>query len=386
MNALPPASRRAWLALCLGTLAASDTAFGAATPQVHDANAKSDGARALTPGALQLPRDHGSHPDLRTEWWYVTGHSGADTAKEQAPRFGFQLTFFRSQVPGTQALQSKFAAHQLLFAHAALTDLRGGQLLHDQRIARAGFGLAEASTKDTDVVLSGWSLKRSATGRFSQYTARMQGDDFSLSLDLSVTQPLLLQGGQGVSRKGPAQDNLSLYITEPQLAVRGSITVGRERIALINPNARAWLDHEASDAILPTGAVGWDWIGMNLDDGSALTAFQLRRQDGSALWAGGSWRKAGKESQIFGPQDLTFTPLLHWVSAASDGRYPVAWALKTPVGNFEVQALLDAQELDSRASTGAFYWEGISDLRAQGGQRLGRGYMEMTGYAAQLQL
>ena len=29
-------------------------------------------------------------------------------------------------------------------------------------------------------------------------------------------------------------------------------------------------------------AVGWDWIGMNLDDGSALTAFRLRREDGTA--------------------------------------------------------------------------------------------------------
>jgi hypothetical protein len=28
-------------------------------------------------------------------------------------------------------------------------------------------------------------------------------------------------------------------------------------------------------------AVGWDWIGINLFDGSALTAFQLRRADGS---------------------------------------------------------------------------------------------------------
>src|SRR5262245_63013595 len=41
--------------------------------------------------ALRFPRDHGSHPVFRTEWWYVTGwlhdHAAID--------YGFQVTFFR---------------------------------------------------------------------------------------------------------------------------------------------------------------------------------------------------------------------------------------------------------------------------------------------------
>lgn len=384
---MPFTTRRAWLALSIAALGAPGSAAAA---QSNAAEASPpDGTRALTPGALVLPRDHGSHPSLRTEWWYITGHSGhaADGAKaSDGPRLGFQLTFFRSRVPETQALRSQFAAHQLLFAHAALTDLSAGKLLHDQRIARAGFGVAEASAADTDVVLSDWSLRRRSSGPSSSYTARTRGDDFSLDLELTTTQPLLLQGDRGVSQKGPAEDNRSLYLTEPQLAVRGIVAVGRERIDIANASARAWLDHEASDAILPTGAVGWDWIGMNLEDGTALTAFQLRRADGSALWAGGSWRKPGANAQIFGPLDLTFRPMRHWMSAASQGRYPVVWSLSTPEGRFEVHALLDAQELDSRASTGAFYWEGLSELRASNGKRLGRGYLEMTGYASRLQL
>ncbi len=337
------------------------------------------------PGRIELPRDHGSHPTLRTEWWYITGHSGVP-AGHSAPRFGFQLTFFRSRVPGTQRLESRFAAQQLLFAHAAVTDLASGRLLHDQRIARAGFGLAEASEHDTDILLGNWVLARSGTEGRSTYAARMQGADFSLDLALTATQPVLLQGDQGLSRKGPEAANLSLYITEPQLSVRGSVVVGRERLAITESGARAWLDHEASVAILPAGAVGWDWIGMNLQDGSALTAFHLRRKDGKALWAGGSWRAAGDEAQSFGPEEVVFDALRFWTSPASGARYPVAWSVKTPVGRFEVHALLDAQELDSRASTGAFYWEGLSELRAPGGAAVGHGYLEMTGYAAALQL
>jgi predicted secreted hydrolase len=51
-----------------------------------------------------------------------------------------------------------------------------------------------------------------------------------------------------------------------------------------------------------------------------------------------------------------------------------------------VQALLDAQEMDSRASTGTVYWEGVSALHAADGRRVGWGYLEMTGFAGRLRL
>ena len=49
-------------------------------------------------------------------------------------------------------------------------------------------------------------------------------------------------------------------------------------------------------------------------------------------------------------------------------------------------ALLDDQELDSLASTGAIYWEGLALLVDGAGRRVGRGYLEMTGYAKPLVL
>ncbi|HRM50400.1 MAG TPA: carotenoid 1,2-hydratase, partial [Alicycliphilus sp.] len=113
-------------------------------------------AAALPARTLVFPRDHGSHPDLRTEWWYLTGQ--ARTGPTPGRLWGFQITFFRSRVDATQGLQSAFAARQLLFAHAALTDLQGGRQLHDQRIARAGFGIAQAAEDDTNIHLRDWSL------------------------------------------------------------------------------------------------------------------------------------------------------------------------------------------------------------------------------------
>ena len=332
-------------------------------------------ALALPPKQLQFPRDFGSHPDLRTEWWYVTGHAHTSTGRP----FGFQVTFFRSRVEATQAMRSHFAAKQLVFAHTALTDLEGRSLLHDQRMARTAGGQAFASETDTDQRLRNWSLVR----RGGEYHALIAAEGFTLDLQFTPTQPVLLQGRQGLSRKGPEPAQASYYYSVPQLSAQGRITLqGRS----LDVRGTAWLDHEASDALLHPQAVGWDWIGMNLEDGSALTAFHLRRADGSALWAGGSLRTGAGALRVFTADEVRFEPESVWTSPRTQARYPTRWRVHTPAGLFSVQALLDDQELDSRSSTGAVYWEGLSELRNAQGQRVGRGYLEMTGYTAPLKL
>lgn len=332
-------------------------------------------ARADAPG-LQFPADFGAHPARRTEWWYVTGSLQADTRL-----WGFQVTFFRSSTGLRSDAGSRFTAAELVFAHAAVTDLAERRLRHDQRVARSGFGIAQAAVGDTDVVLRDWRLNRSG----SAYQAVVASDSagFAFTLRIAPTQALLLQGEAGLSRKGPSPEHTSHYYSEPQLAVQGTLTLAGRPLAV---TGRAWLDHEWSEAFLPPQAIGWDWIGMNLDDGSALTAFRLRRADGTAVYAGGSFRRSGGATRNFAPDEVTFTPGRVWQSAASKARYPVQWRVTTPAGSFSVTALLDDQELDSRNSTGSVYWEGLSDLLDDAGQRIGRGYLEMTGYAATLRL
>ncbi len=331
-------------------------------------------AQALASRSLQFPRDFGSHPELRTEWWYITGH-----ARSGVREFGFQVTFFRSRVDETQAMRSAFAAKQLIFAHAAVSDLEGRRLHHEQRIARAGFGIAQASPDETDVHLRDWSLRRSG----GVYRAQAPAGAFSLDLRCAPTQPVLLHGNSVLSTKGPEPGQVSYYYSEPQLATQGRLLLqGRA----FDVAGTAWLDHEWSEAPMHRDAVGWDWIGMNLADGSALMAFRLRRSDGSALWSGGSFRRAGGVPQGFDADQVVFEPVRRWQSPTSRATYPVEWSVHTPAGSFVVRALLDDQELDSRSSTGAIYWEGVSDLNDAQGRRVGRGYLEMTGYAAPLRI
>jgi predicted secreted hydrolase len=358
------ASRRSLLALLLAAPAATARALGADAPAPP----------------LRFPADFGAHPETRTEWWYVTG---ALAAGERT--CGFQITFFRVATAIAGADASRFAARQLLFAHAAVSDLAAQKMHHDQRIARAGFGIAEASVADTAVVLGAWRLARSDAGGRSRYAARAASESgaFGFDLELAASGPPLLQGDAGVSRKGPRREQVSRYYSEPQLAARGTLTVAGRAFAV---EGRAWLDHEWSDAYLDPAASGWDWIGMNLDDGGALMAFRIRRGDGSTLWSGGSHRPPGGRARVFADGEVVFTPGRTWQSPATRTRYPVEWQVATPAGAFSVHALQDDQELDSRASSGTIYWEGLSLLLDAAGRRVGRGYLEMTGYAARLVL
>lgn len=372
---MSPLRRRAWL----GWLAAQ------AAHAAPAAAAGDDDDRIVAGRTLRFPRDHGAHPGARIEWWYATGwltDPGAD-----APRFGWQLTFFRSRTGLAEQLAGRFAPRQLLFAHAAITDLAGRQHRHAQRLARWSGNEqqteAHARSADTALVLGAWTFQRQAD--HGRYQARLPAPEagFGLDLQLSPRQPLLLQGQAGHSRKGPLAEQASHYYSQPHLAVQAVLTLGTRRSAL---PGTGWLDHEWSDELMPADAVGWDWIGINLADGGALTAFRLRRRDGSAVWAGGSHRPAGGAVQGFGPDAVVFEPQRRWRSPDSGADYPVAWRLLTPVGAFRLQALLDAQELDSRSSTGAIYWEGLAELLDGGGRRLGLGYLEMTGYAGALKL
>jgi hypothetical protein len=63
------------------------------------------------PGRVfQFPRDHGAHPEYKTEWWYYTGHLRA----KDGASWGYQLTFFRAALkkPGPRA-RSAWALHTL---------------------------------------------------------------------------------------------------------------------------------------------------------------------------------------------------------------------------------------------------------------------------------
>jgi predicted secreted hydrolase len=320
----------------------------------------------VTPGkAIGFPRDAGSHPGHRIEWWYVTGNlESADGP------LGFQVTFFRVRNPTAEGNASRFAPAQVLFAHAALADPKAGHLAHGQRSARALAGLVEASTADTDVRIDNWSLRR-ADGA---YRTRIETGDFTLDLALKPTQAPLLQGDRGFSRKGADPRNASYYYSEPQLQVSGRVSVqGRAR----GVTGIAWLDHEWSSEYLAQDAAGWDWLGANLDDGGALMAFRMRGKAGNVVWSSATWRDAAGRVTSYPAEAIAFVPVRTWKSPRTGIAYPVAVEVRVGDRAWRLEPLLDDQELDARTSTGTIYWEGAVRIS---GASTGRGYLELTGY------
>ncbi len=357
------ARRLLWL------LAAAAALFGAAVAAAGAPYAP------VTPGqSLVFPADYGSHPQFRTEWWYVTGW----LKTQRGDSLGFQITFFRTKPAIDAANPSAFAANQLLIAHCAISDPKRGSLWQDQRIRRAGLGLAQATQGDTHVWIDRWMLKRNA----EVYTAKIDADGFALDLQMTPTQAVLLNGESGFSRKGPAPESASYYYSLPHLRVSGGISRHGSADAV---SGEAWFDHEWSSEYLDAEAVGWDWIGINLNDGGALMAFRIRGARGEQRWAGGALRGADGGVQILQPADIEFRPGRRWASPRTGISYPVQWRVRAGARMFDLEPLLDDQENDTRLSTGAIYWEGAVRAYEQR-EVVGRGYLELTGYGESLRL
>ena len=272
---------------------------------------------------------------------------------ERGEDLGFQITFFRARPDIETANPSSFTPRQLILAHAALSDPRHGRLRHDERAARTALGLAGSEEGTTRVWVDDWSLELSN----ESYKTKIQARDFSLELQFDAKSRVLLQGEQGFSRKGNGPEEASYYYSRPQLAVRGKANGS-------TVTGTAWLDHEWSSQYMAAQASGWDWCGINLDDGGALMAFRMRGKDGGVAFA---------------PDGTSFTPARSWKSPRTGTSYPVAMLVKAKGEELLLEPLMDDQELDARASTGTIYWEGaVRALRA--GKQVGRGYLELTGY------
>jgi predicted secreted hydrolase len=364
------------LRACSGALAAALGAFAWAQNPVAPGAARY--APVVPAASLEFPRDYGSHPEFRTEWWYVTGWLATRTGEP----LGFQVTFFRTRPDISGRNPSAFTPRQLLIAHAALSDPLRGHLWQDQLIRRAGQGLAQADTGDTRVWIDDWRLERSGRDTVQAYATQVSADGFSLDLRLTATHEPMKNGEAGFSRKGPALTSASYYYSIPHLRVAGSvIRAGRSDTV----SGEAWFDHEWSSEYLDPQATGWDWIGLNLDDGGALMAFRIRGPQGETRWAGGTLQGPDGATRMLKAADVEFTADRRWVSPRTGIAYPVTWHVRAGLESFDLAPLMDDQENDTRLTTGAIYWEGA--VRAlRGGRELGRGYLELTGYGERLKL
>ena len=330
--------------------------------------------RAERPGGIRWPRDHGAHDDYRSEWWYFTGNLAAADGRE----FGFQLTFFRFALAPPQARESDWATNQVYMAHFAVTDTVADEHRVGERFARGAAGLAGVDTEPFRAWLDNWSAA-STTAAFLplQLSARDPAAGIALSLSLAPGKPPVRQGDRGLSPKGNEPGNASWYYSYTRLPAAGTVELDGVRFEV---TGLAWLDREWSTSSLAGGVVGWDWFGLQLEDGSDLMVYALRQRDGStAAQSAGSLVATDGSRQALAAGDFRLAPLARWQSPRSGVRWPTEWRVQVPGHDLDLE--VRAAVADQEQNLSVRYWEGaVNVYSAAGGPRVGRGYMELTGY------
>ncbi len=337
-----------------------------------------DGFAIARPGyAFSFPRDHGSHPDFRTEWWYFTGHLWGGAEGQQ--RFGYQLTFFRqASAKGEYKGSSAWRSDQIFLAHGTLTDESERRFLVSERLNRGGLA-AGASLDHLAVFNESWKAEQDAAGLFHLHMG-VQG----AVLDLTMPAPPrpVIFGEAGVSRKGADPSAASHYLTYPRLLSSGTLKLPNQ--AAITVSGTTWMDHEFSSNQLAADQVGWDWAGIQLRDGRSLMAYRMRSKDGSQDPFSVITEVDARGHITRSTKDFAVSEQGAWTSPTSHTRYPQPLTFEAWGERFKLVPLLPDQELRTARSTGVTYWEGACRVLDGAGKEIGDAYLEQTGYAHSL--
>jgi predicted secreted hydrolase len=250
----------------------------------------------------------------------------------------------------------------------ALSDIDGGQFLHAERLNRSGPGLAGASLDLARVWNGNWRVQwdlRAGTQQMEAIDPR-----FSFNLTLRPLKPPVVHGINGVSQKAAGVGQASHYISFTRLETRGAVILEGHTFQV---EGLSWMDHEFFTHQLDAAQSGWDWFSLQLDDGTELMLFRLRRKDGTVdPYSAGTYINArGRTTHLY-RDTFSVTPGKLW------NKYPIEWAVRVPSLGIDVriETRLRQQEFDSQPNR---YWEGAVEIA---GSRHGSGYVEMTGYAA----
>jgi predicted secreted hydrolase len=328
--------------------------------------------QALHPRDWSFPRDHGRHDGFKTEWWYFTGNMHDAGGRE----FGYQLTFFRTAFtaqPTTRA--SPWAMTDLYFAHAAISDVSGKTFIFKDRLERGRPRLAWASDNSLDVVLLDWSAQ------MKDHTIDLRANEpgFKIDLTCGADRGPVLQGPGGVNFKGRQPGQASYYYSVTRLPTAGSLTINDHKYQV---TGLSWMDHEFSSNSLSAEQSGWDWMGLQLSDGTDLMIYRLRNKTGTTDYLSGTRVTPDGKPHYLAAGDIQMIGSHDWTSPQSGGVYPQQWTVKVAgLPDLLVTSAMPGQELITSASTKVTYFEGVAHVTDLQGHPIGAGYLEMTGYS-----
>lgn len=335
--------------------------------------------RAVEIREWDFPRDHGAHETFQTEWWYYTGNLETETGR----RFGYQFTIFRRAiVPTVEQTVSEWRTNQVYMAHFTLSDIEANQFHEDERLSRGSADLAGALPNDRQpdenyrVWIEDWTAYATNPDATEFRITAVSEQGFKVDLTLKQAKPVAFQGDRGLSAKSGVEGNASYYYSLTRLETSGVVTTNGESFDV---NGTTWMDHEFSTSALGVNALGWDWFGLQSDNGIEIMVGQIRLLGGGIEPAfHGLVMYPDGSTEFLESSEFAITATGEWTSPHSGATYPSGWTIEIRGDNpitFDVTPLMLDQELHGGST---IYWEGAVRLS---GDITGYGYAELTGYA-----
>jgi predicted secreted hydrolase len=337
--------------------------------------------RAIGPWSWKFPRDHGAHPNFKTEWWYFTGN----LQDGQKRPFGYQLTIFRQGIQFTPAqANSRWAVRDFYFGHFTISDLAADHFHVAERVSRGVLGEAKTAQGYMDVALGPWTIRQ---GSGETYHLVAQEPDMAIDFEEHPLKPLVLEGVNGLSQKAEGAGEASYYYSYPRLATSGQLRIGEKSYDV---SGLSWFDHEFSTSSLGQDQVGWDWFCLQLENNEEIMLYAMRDKSGAMdPNSEGTWVKADGTSERLAPGSFSIEKKGTWRSPHSGAVYPAGWHILVPGhrADLTISPAMADQELHLTKMGALDYWEGACSIAGSvaGAPVQGVGYTELTGYSGSLQ-
>lgn len=353
---------------------------------------------------VSLPKDIGPHSFTDVEWWYYFAFLKGDCGGEYAVVAAF---YQAGELPILKG-------HYLIFSIIDLTNSahRNFSFL-DKKLAKnfqyinipiyllqcpndgsvKNFyrhlienslpyphqWLTHATIEDNPTRLlydnSSMIFKESTDGQFK---TTVSGDGLKVTLKFNSEKPVSLIGGNGKPDK-------LYYYSFPRNEVTGYI----KKCGLTEyVTGEGWFDHQwgyTGDLITKTG---WNWFGLQLEDGRELLINEFR-----TIKTGDTFSPMAnlieQDGQLKITRNVTFKPLCYWKSPATNAVYPLKWIITIPEFKItlNVKAIFEEQEMPVVPPLNAI-WEGacsVSGIEIKPNNKSipikGKGFLELVGYA-----
>lgn len=371
-------------------------------------------------GEIDLNLHDLPHESSTTEWWYINSHFTGKNNK----KYSIFASFFRKLLKYDEEKKELIYAHSITWAivdvenkkyyansvvdarapEIGLERIKKGEIVKDNRIRKAAIEMLEkgvvpypdrlfeeevtCATDKLDLQFGTNSLVKQKNGSY-QLSLFDKEHDLACQLEFTPLRKPIRHGDNGVVYGVNAEDMFYYFI--PRNDIKGSIRIKEESIEIASGNA--WYDHEfgrnqdeeKNTEIDVTKDVAWDWISVQLDNNSELTAYNLvENATGNAI---GSYLilidEHSNRKQI---KNFSFKATgAEWTSTRTFQDYPSHWILEAPEDNIKlaIEADFPEQEFATVISKPAF-WEGRIQVKGNLNttQITGTGFIERSGFGA----